>query len=161
MSSLLVIINTFEFTWLFDVKHDLQRKSRLVAGGHMTAPPNDSIYSDVVTLQSLRICMFLGELNGLDVDAADVGNAYLMAYTKDKLYITAGPKSGDRQGCLLVIVKALYGLLTSGTKWHAFFADTLMEMGFYPYKADPDVWMKDCGPHCWTDPGIRRTCWRL
>ena len=54
--------------------------------------------------------MFLGELNGLDVDAADVGNAYLMAYTKEKLYIIAGPEFGDRQGCLLIIVKALYGL---------------------------------------------------
>jgi hypothetical protein len=48
----------------------------------MTSPPKDSVYSRVVTLRSLRLCMFLGELNGLDVDAADVGNAYLMAYTK-------------------------------------------------------------------------------
>jgi hypothetical protein len=92
--------------------------------------------------------MFLGELNGLDVDAADVGNAYLMAYTKEKLYIIAGPGFGDRQGCWLVIVKALYGLWTSGARWHEFFADTLMDMNFYPCKADPDVWMKeDCGTH--------------
>ena len=94
--------------FVFDVKHDLQRKARLVAGGHtMTAPPKDSVYSGVVTLISLRLCMFLGELNGLDVDAADVGNAYLMAYTKEKLYIVAGPEFGEGQGCILVIVKAL------------------------------------------------------
>ena len=54
--------------------------------------------------------MFLGELNGLNVDTADVGNTYLMAYTKEKLYIIAGPEFGDLQGPLLVIVKALYGL---------------------------------------------------
>jgi hypothetical protein len=114
----------------------------------MTAPPKDSIYSGVVTLRSLRLCMFLGELNGLDVDAADVGNAYLlMTYTKEKLYIIAGPEFGDRQGWLLIIVKAIYGLRTSGARWHEFFADTLMDMGFYPCKADPDVWMKDCGTH--------------
>jgi hypothetical protein len=48
--------------FVFDVKHDLCRKSRLVAGGHMTSPPKDSVYSGVVTLRSLRLCMFLGEL---------------------------------------------------------------------------------------------------
>ena len=53
--------------FVFDVKHDLRRKARLVAGGHMTAPPKDSVYSGVVTLRSLRLCMFLGALNGLDV----------------------------------------------------------------------------------------------
>ena len=61
----------------------------------MTAPPKDSIYSGIVTLRSLRLCMFLGELNGLDVNAADVGNAYIMAYTKEKLYIVAGPELGN------------------------------------------------------------------
>jgi hypothetical protein len=74
----------------------------------VTSPPKDSVYSGVVTLRSLRLCMLLGELNGLDVDAADVGNAYLMAYTKEKLFIIAGPEFGDLQGCLLIIVKSLY-----------------------------------------------------
>jgi hypothetical protein len=36
---------------------DLHCKSRLVAGGHMTAPPKDSIHSGVVTLRSLRLYM--------------------------------------------------------------------------------------------------------
>jgi hypothetical protein len=87
------------------------------------------------------------ELNGLDNNAADVGNTYLMAFTKEKLCIIAGPKFGDCQGCLLVIVKALYGLHTSGARWHEFFTERLTDMGFYPCKADPDVWMKDCGTH--------------
>jgi hypothetical protein len=114
----------------------------------MTASPKDpSIYSGVVTLGSLRLCMFLGEVNGLDVDAADVGNAYLMAYTKEKLSIIAGPEFGDLQGWLLIIVKALHKLCTTGARWHEFFADTLMDMGFYPCKAHTDVWMKAAGTH--------------
>ena len=41
---------------VFDVKHDLRRKARLVAGGHMTSPSKDSVYSGgVVTLRSLRL----------------------------------------------------------------------------------------------------------
>ena len=33
---------------VFDVKFDLRRKARLVAGGHMTDPPKDSTYFGVV-----------------------------------------------------------------------------------------------------------------
>jgi hypothetical protein len=133
--------------FVFDVKHDLRRKSRLVAGGHMTAPPKDSVYSGVVTLRSLRLCMLLAELNGLKVEAADIGNAYLEAYTKEKVYIIAGPEFGDRQGHVLIIIKALYGLRTSGARFHEKFADTLTAMKFSPCYADPDVWMKDCATH--------------
>jgi hypothetical protein len=71
--------------FVFDVKQSLKRKARLVAGGHMTAPPKDSVYSGVVSLRSLRIVSFLAELNGLELMAADVGNAYLEAYTKEKV----------------------------------------------------------------------------
>ena len=39
--------------FVFDVKHDGQHKARYVAGGHLTNPPLDSIYSGVVSLQSL------------------------------------------------------------------------------------------------------------
>ena len=134
--------------FVFDVKHDLRRKSRLVAGGHMTAPPKDSVYSGVVTLRSLRLCILLAELNGLKVEAADIGNAYLEAYTKEKVYIIAGPEFGsERHGCILIIIKALYGLRTSGARFHEKFADTLMSMGFTPCYADPDVWLKDCLTH--------------
>jgi hypothetical protein len=40
--------------------------------------------------------MLLAELNGLKVEATDVGNAYLKAYTQEKLYVIAGPEFGDR-----------------------------------------------------------------
>jgi hypothetical protein len=75
----------------------------------MTVPPNNSIYSGVVMPRSLRLCMFLGELNSLDVNTNDVDSALMVAFTKEnKLYIIA--KFGDHQGCLLIIVKALYRL---------------------------------------------------
>ncbi len=51
------------------------------------------------------------------------------------------------EGHILLIHKALYGLRTSGARWHEHFADTLCDLGFTPCKADPDVWMKNCGTH--------------
>jgi hypothetical protein len=59
----------------------------------------------------------------------------------------AGPAFGKLEGHLLIIVKALYGLRTSGASWHQRFSDTLRDMGFKPCKADPDVWMRDLGTH--------------
>lgn len=62
--------------------------------------------------------MLLAKIKGMKVEAADVGNAHLEAYTKEKCYVVAGPEFGDQQGNVLVIIKALYGLHTSGTKFH-------------------------------------------
>jgi Reverse transcriptase (RNA-dependent DNA polymerase) len=46
-----------------------------------------------------------------------------------------------------VIERALYGLRTSGARWHDRFADTLRDMGFASCRADPDVWLKYCDTH--------------
>ena len=61
---------------VYDVKHDGRHKSCLVAGGHLTDTPIESVYSGVVSLRSLRLVIFLAELNGLEVWGADIGNAY-------------------------------------------------------------------------------------
>jgi hypothetical protein len=132
---------------VFDCKHDYRRKARMVAGGHMTDPPKDSTYSSVVSLRSLRTVMFIGELNGMTMKAADVGNAYLEAYTSEKVAFIAGPEFGDKSGHTLVIVRALYGLKTSGARYHDLWADTMDFLGWFPSKADTDVWMRDCGDH--------------
>ena len=130
---------------IFDVKQMGKRKARLVAGGHMTNPPKDSVYSSVVSLRSVRMVCFLSELNDLELMAADVGNAYLEACTKEKVCFIAGPEFGPLVGHTLVIVKALYGLRSSGARFHEKFAETLKHLGFMPCKADPDVWLRDAG----------------
>jgi len=44
---------------VFAVKHDERYKSRLVAGGHMTDAPVESVYSGVVSLRGVRLVIFL------------------------------------------------------------------------------------------------------
>jgi hypothetical protein len=46
-----------------------------------------------------------------------------------------------------VIVKALYGLKSSGLRWRERFCDVLRDMDFTPSKAEPDIWMRDKGDH--------------
>jgi hypothetical protein len=47
----------------------------------------------------------------------------------------------------MVIRKALYGLRTSGARFHEKLADTFRDFNFKPSYADPDVWIKDCGTY--------------
>ena len=129
--------------FVFDVKHDGRHKARLVADGHLTDIPIDSVYSGVVSLRGFRLVLFMGELNKLQVWSTDIGNAYLEAMTSEKVYIIAGPEFGDLEGHILVIHKALYGLRSSGARWHDKFADCLRDQNFQQCKAEPDIWMRE------------------
>ena len=93
---LLLETNTLRCTTnlVFAVKHDGRHKARLVAGGHLTETPIDSVYSSVVSLRGIRIITFLAELNGLESWSTDISCAYLESYTQEKVYIIAGPEFG-------------------------------------------------------------------
>lgn len=133
---------------IFDVKFDGRQKARLVAGGHRTEAPSDDVYSGVVSMEGVRLGFFLSQMNGLEVCAGDVGNAFLYALTKEKYFVIAGPEFGPAiAGKRLVIHKSLYGLKTSAACFHEHLSVELKKLGFLPSRADPDLWMKDCGTH--------------
>ena len=134
--------------WVYDIKHDLRHKARCVAGGHMTDPCKDMAYAGVVSFRSFRIALLAGELNGLSSMVGDIGSAYLEAFTKELICFIAGPEFGELEGHMMIIVKALYGLRTSGARFHESLADTLRDLEFIQCKSDPDVWLRK-GTHCW------------
>ncbi|KAI2490038.1 Reverse transcriptase (RNA-dependent DNA polymerase) [Fragilaria crotonensis] len=127
---------------IFDVKMDLTRKARFVAGGHMMEPPASITYSSVVSRDSVRLAFLLAALNGIDIMACDIGNAYLNAPCREKIWFVAGPEFGSRQGTVIKVVRALYGLKSSGASWRAMFNDSIQNMGFKPSIADPDVYLR-------------------
>ena len=75
--------------------------------------------------------MFLAELNGIELWGTDILSAYLEAYTKEKLYVTADPEFGELQGHTLIVTKALYGLRTSGARWAEVMEDSLRDLGWF------------------------------
>ena len=117
------------------VKHDEKFKARLVADGHLTKEP-------VVSLRSLRMAVFLSQLNDFEIWGADVGNAYLEAYTDQKLCIIVGPEFKELQGHLLIMIKTLHGTRSGGARWHDRLFDIFQELKFKPSKAEIDVWMR-------------------
>ena len=126
---------------IFDIKMDLTQKARLVTGGHQMDLLKESVYSSIVSKDSVRIILMIAALNDLDILAADVQNVYLNAPTKEKVYMMAGLEFGpSRVSLLVLIIRALYGLKSSGARWHDHMVKTLREANFECSKADPDVW---------------------
>ena len=124
---------------VFAVKFDGRHEARLVADGHLTTEPVENIYSGVVSLRNLRVVIFLGKLNNLDIWGADIGNAYLEAFTNEKLYIVAGPELQEFEGYILIFLKVLYGLESSGKRWAEVIHGILRDMKDLPSKADPCI----------------------
>ena len=93
---------------IFDVKMDFTRKARFVAGGHMTDTPSSITYSSVVSRESVKIAFLIAALNDLDIMLCDIGNAYLNAPCREKIWFVAGPECGPTlQGKPRKLVQAL------------------------------------------------------
>ena len=71
----------------------------------------------MVSCESVRIAFAVAALNKLDVLVADIGNAYLNADCREKVYTIAGPEFGSNAGKHIVITRALYGLKSSGAAY--------------------------------------------
>ena len=80
--------------------------------------------------------IFLGKFNNLDIWGADIGNAYVEAFTDEKLYIVTGPEFHELEGYILIFIKALYGLKSSGNRWAGVIHGILRDMKFTPSEAD-------------------------
>jgi hypothetical protein len=87
------------------------------------------------------LVIFQSELNKIELCATDICNAYLEAYTSEKVYIIAGPEFGGFEGHVLIRSKELYGMRSSGASWHKRIAGCMREHDFFSCKSEPDIWM--------------------
>ena len=129
---------------VFDIKlgEGFRRKARYVGDGHKTETPSSVTYSSVVSRDSVRICLLIAALNDLDIEGADIENAYLTAPCREKVWMRGDKLFGELEGKVLIVKKALYGLRSSSAAFRSFLAETLDNMGFKSSEADPDVWLR-------------------
>jgi hypothetical protein len=77
--------------------------------------PLESVYSGIVSLRGIHMVTLLDF--HLQIWCMDMGNAYLESYTREKVSIMAGKEfRPDLVGHTLLILKALYGLRSSGLR---------------------------------------------
>ena len=128
---------------VWDVKMDFTRKARWVLDGHKTPDPIGSTYAGVVSRESVRIAFTYAALNGLDVFAADIRNAYLQAPSSQKDYVICGPEFGiENVGRVALIHRALYGGKSAGKDFRNHLRSCMRHLNFESCLADPDVWMR-------------------
>ena len=128
---------------IYDIKQqDLRHKARLVVGGHVIDSTKHIVYSSNVHNISVRLLLLLAMKNNLNIMTGDIGNAFPTAPCIEKIWSVAGVEFGERNGSVIEIQRALYGMATASRAFHEFLGDKLRRMDFIPSRADPDLWMK-------------------
>ena len=129
---------------IFDVKMDFTRKARFVADGSKTETPSAVCYSSVVSRESVRLAFLVAAFHELDVFSCDIGNAYLNAPCRERIWFVAGAECGSHvKGKVMKLVRALYGLKSSGASWRKMFKDYIVsKMGFVPSSLDGDMYYR-------------------
>ena len=82
---------------LFDIKIE----------GHMTHTLDIIAYSSVIIIVTLHIALTVATLHDLEVKAADLLNAFVMAPTRENIWTVLDPEFGDDAGKSSIIVRAL------------------------------------------------------
>ena len=108
----------------------------------MTETPKCMTYSSVVGRETVRIALTISELNDLQFQAGDVMNAYVTAACSETIWTVLGKEFGTDQGNKAIIVRALYGLKSSGAAFPAHLVDSMRSMGYTPCRGDNGLWMK-------------------
>eukprot|EP00957_Ditylum_brightwellii_P019844 1497808-Ditylum_brightwellii.AAC.1 len=94
---------------VFNVKHNLRRKERLVAGGHLVDVMDTPVYSSTVKSISIQLLHMISHKASLEQLCGDIGNTFPNAFTNKKVSVArAGPEFGKHEGKCIIIRKALY-----------------------------------------------------
>ena len=128
---------------IWDVKMDSTRKVRWVLDRHKTPDPIGSTFAGVVSRESVQIAFTYAALNGLQVFAADICNAYLQAPSSQKDYVVCGLEFRIKNvGKVALIHRTLYGGKSAGRDFRNHLRSCMYHLDFRPCPADPDVWMQ-------------------
>ena len=116
---------------IFTIKQeDLRHKARLVINGNVVDASNFNKYSPTVKMTLVRLVFLMSVYKKLSIMTSDIMNEFPIAPCREKSWSRTDPEFGEREGTLVTLSRALYGLPTSALSFHDFLADTLEKKGF-------------------------------
>jgi hypothetical protein len=128
------------FTYKFDEDGYLYRfKARLVVRGDLQQPYGDT-YAATLAARTFRALVAIANQFGLELLQYDVPNAFLNATLNRKLYAQT-PDGFKKDGELLQVLRALYGLKESPLLWYKDLRETLKSLGLTPALGFPCVYV--------------------
>ena len=95
----------------------------------------------MVARELVSIEFLLAALNGLDVKACDIQNAYLTTDCRER-FTHCRTRVFLERGSIMVVKKALYSLKSSEVFFRALLAERFYQIGFVRSKRDLDVWLR-------------------
>ncbi|KAL7478839.1 LOW QUALITY PROTEIN: hypothetical protein ACHAW6_004594 [Cyclotella cf. meneghiniana] len=114
---------------IFDIK--MADFCRLACSqGTYDKAPATLTYTSIVSRETMHIALLVAALNNIYVCGADVLNTYITMLCCEKIWTTLGKKFGDECSRKAIIVRALYGLKSSGAAFRAHLARCLCKMGY-------------------------------
>ena len=125
--------------WVFKLKRDeagtvVKHKARLVARGFVQQEgvDFDDAFAPVARMESVRLLLALAAQEGWRVHHMDVKSAFLNGDLKEEVYVHQPPGFAipGKEGKVLRLRKALYGLRQAPRAWNAKLDSTLKGMGF-------------------------------
>jgi hypothetical protein len=125
--------------WVFKLKRDevgaiIKHKARLVARGFLQREgiDFDDAFAPIARMESVRLLLALAAQEGWRVHHMDVKSAFLNGDLKEEVYVHQPPGFAipGKEGKVLRLHKALYGLQLAPRVWNAKLDSTLRRMGF-------------------------------
>ncbi|KAF7570285.1 hypothetical protein PtrM4_102870 [Pyrenophora tritici-repentis] len=139
-----VLDSMWVYTYKFDKHHRFQKcKARLVVRGdqqrNVTA---QETYAATLAGRSFRMLVSIAARFDLELKQYDVSNAFVNADIDRTVYMRM-PPGYRKQGTILQLNKALYGLRISPLLWQRHFTAFLLEIGFSPVPHEPCCMIRD------------------
>ena len=140
--------NIVSCKWIYKIKRDAhgaitRYRARLVARGFTQVHGTDYLdtYAPVTRLETIRLLFALAVEKDWEIRQIDVKTAYLHGELDEDIYMEP-PKGYDvPDGCVLLLLKALYGLRQAGRQWYKRLREVVSKFGLHPLVNDPHTYV--------------------
>ena len=107
----------------------------------MNNSPSTITYAIVVSREKVRLALTIATLNGFQVKAADIVNAYVTAPIAGNILTVLGSEFGADTGNKATIVCVLYVLKSYGDAFRNHLEYCMHHMGYKSCMDDPYLWL--------------------